>query len=82
MITTHPDDLRDVHFTVPHSILTVGELRRILADAPADAQIVMDDPANSWYVNISQVIVPSFNDHSEWSAVTLVWGADFDCRQI
>jgi hypothetical protein len=65
-------------------ILTVGQLRAILADPNLDdsLDVVLDD-GEGWFTNVECVIVPAADpDYAEWACVTLMRGADFDARQI
>lgn len=62
--------------------LTVARLRDILAALPGDFQITIDDPANSWWNNVSGVGIPDPTGDSPFTTVTLIAGDAFDTRQI
>lgn len=69
---------RDQH---ARPILTVGQLREILAHVDADTHVVLataDWPY--WYVNVESVIVPG-EDGDGYLAVTLYPGFPYDSRQ-
>jgi hypothetical protein len=64
-------------------ILTVGAFRQMIEGVPDDMQIVIDDKAESWWNNVSEVIVPGSNPEiAEHSAITLVAGYPLDTRQF
>ena len=73
--------MSDTHFTPSHNVLTVKELREMLALADDDTQVVMDD-GNDWFVNVGEIIVPGKWDRGEFSCVTLMIGPGFDPRQL
>lgn len=61
-------------------ILTVGQLRRILAGLPDDTHVVSE--SDDFYQNIRAVGVPRGEDwDGEWSCLTFLRGAEFDFRQ-
>lgn len=60
-----------------NGILTVGELKAILAKYSDDTQIVTTD--EEWYLNISRVIEP---DNDSYFAITLETSNTFDARQF
>jgi hypothetical protein len=65
-------------------ILTVGRLRQILDGRPDAEQVVMDD-GDGWYVNVRGIGLPSADPdrhHSDWSALTLFAGEGIDPRQF
>ena len=59
-------------------ILTVGELKEILAKHSEDTQIVVAD--SSWYLNINEVM--EVNEDEGMFAITLFTNNDFDPRQF
>lgn len=59
-------------------ILTVGQLRHILADLDPAIHVVHADEDGGWWTNISEVVLP---DNDSVVAVTLIPGVDFDPRQ-
>jgi hypothetical protein len=69
-------------------ILTVGQMRAIIADMPDDVQIVIDTDAMrgtayGWYVNIAHYALPDRVDEaSPFAALTLFGGAEIDSRQF
>ena len=69
----------DRHYEMPHSVLTVGMLRELLADVPDDTHVLTDGYTTDW-LNINVVVIPG--TEGDYSAVTL-YGADtFDPRQF
>ena len=58
-------------------ILTVGELKEILANYSDDTQIVV--AKEEWYLNISNVVLP---DNESTLALTLETSDTFDPRQF
>lgn len=60
------------------AILTVGQLKRILAHQPDHIQVVLED--DDWYVNVGRVMVPV--EGSDYSCLTLEAGEAFDARQL
>lgn len=62
-------------------ILTVGQLRRMLAGLPDDTHVVSE--SDDFYQNIRAVGVPRGEDwDGEWSCLTFLRGAEFDFRQL
>lgn len=62
-------------------ILTVGQLRQITAALDPAEHVIIDDPANDWYLNIASVGIPDA-DRDPWTAVTFIAGDTFDSRQF
>jgi hypothetical protein len=61
-----------------HSVLTVGQLRKMLANVPDETHVVIAN--DGWYDNVSCVAIP--DEHGEhYVAVTLFSGETFDARQ-
>lgn len=65
--------------------LTVGDLKAILFALPDDWQIltssIPDGAQSDWY-NIDSVALPTIDDVSEYSAVTLFLADTYDSRQF
>jgi hypothetical protein len=61
-----------------NGILTVGELKAILAKHSDDTQIVTTND-EGWFSNIAQVIEP---DGNSYFAITLETANTFDARQF
>ena len=61
-----------------HSVLTVGQLRQMLANVPDDVHVVI--ATDGWYDNVSCVAIPD-EDGEHYVAVTLFHGETFDARQ-
>ncbi len=59
-------------------ILTVGQMKAILANFSDDIQICVAN--EDWYLNISQVELPESEDTTRF-AITFVTSDDFDPRQ-
>ena len=63
-------------------ILTVGQLREVIADAPDGAHVVIDD-CDGWYRNVGSIGVPGDPDgDSPWACITLLAGTPIDTRQF
>ena len=60
-----------------NGVLTVGELKKILADYSDDTQIVVAN--EEWYLNISNVVLP---DNNGIYAITFETADTFDPRQF
>ena len=60
-----------------NGILTVGELKALLAKYEDNTQIVV--AKDDWYANISEVVEP---DNDSYFAITLYTKDDFDARQF
>lgn len=84
-IRRHPDRLDPrsglvrSHDSHHRRILTVGQLRSMIAMLPAETHVVMAD--KDWYVNIGDTGIPN-DDQDPWSAVTFFAGSPFDSRQF
>lgn len=62
-------------------ILTVGQLRRMLAGLPDDTHVVSE--SDDSYQNIRAVGVPRGEGCAdEWACLTFLRGAEFDFRQL
>lgn len=59
-------------------IMTVGQLRHILAQVDPNTHVVTADDDGAWWTNISEVVMP---DGDGVVAVTLIPGDPFDPRQ-
>jgi hypothetical protein len=64
-------------------ILTVGQLKKFIADLPDDVQVVLDDN-DGWFINVSHVHKPVKFDgeYTDYSCLTFMFGETFDSRQI
>lgn len=62
-------------------ILTVGQLREMTAGLDPTEHVIIDDPANEWWLNVASVGIPN-EARDPWSAVTLIAGDTFDSRQF
>jgi uncharacterized protein with GYD domain len=60
------------------SVLTVGQLRKLLASVPDEVHVVI--ATDGWYDNVSCVAIPDENGE-HYVAVTLYHGETFDARQ-
>ena len=60
------------------SVLTVGQLRQLLANVPDYVHVAI--ATEDWYRNVSFVAIPDA-DNNLYSAVTLYQGSNYDCRQ-
>lgn len=62
-------------------ILTVGQLRRMLAGLPDDTHVVSE--SDDFYQNIRAVGVPRGEGcNDEWACLTFLRGAEFDFHQL
>jgi len=62
-------------------LLTVGVLRRILANLPDDMTVVI--ATDGWYDNVGSAEVPGPDpETAEWMCLTLNHGDEFDPRQL
>jgi hypothetical protein len=75
MVDRDPESRRDMH--------TVGDLRKLIANVPDDALVVLDD-GQGWYVHVAEIKygAPDDDGYTEWPCFTIFGGQPFDPRDL